>query len=97
MKQIMILIALFAIMQNVMALNILPVSENQEGNRVISYPILRCGFIDRPENVENEGDFINKGAVRKPQNPRWRNPFSTESSFKCQIVWVEKEMPASER
>jgi hypothetical protein len=99
MKQIIILIVLIAVAQSAVALNIYPVNEkNQaEGNNlVISYPVLRCGVIERPENQEVE--FINKGAAdEKPSNPRWRNPFSTENSFRCQIIWVEKELPVSER
>ncbi len=101
MKQIIILLVLFAMLQNVNALNIFPGNQNVDGSEkiVVRYPVLRCGVIERPENEEIESSFTNKGSVEGKliNKGRIKNPFSTENSFRCQIVWIEKELPNQER
>lgn len=99
MKHIIVILVLFAMLQNVNAFNIFPVRQNQGDveRLVVRYPILRCGLIDRPVNEEVENGLINEGSVDKPKNPQWRNPFSTESTFRCKVIWVEKEVPNEER
>ncbi len=64
MKQIIVLLVLFAMLQNVNALNIFPGNQNVDGSEkiVVRYPVLRCGVIERLK-IRIESSFANKGSV----------------------------------
>ena len=94
MKKIIFLLAIIALMQNVYAFDSKVGSTN---SITVRYPVMKCGFVELPSNIEEKSPLINEGSLKNggltnEGNAKLINEGNAQKQFRCNLTWVEKDI-----